>query len=261
MTAPRIAMAVAGAAALVALTGCGAISAASERRLEFTGAEHATFTTVIIKGGSGDVTVHSGTATGTTIKRVVRYHGDEPTSATYRVDGSSLVLDTDCGRRCSVSYDVAMPPGVAVQGELGAGNLALTGVNSVDVEVSSGDVVINDVAGAVRASVSSGNLSVTGGRGETTLTASSGEVTGRHLGGPVKAEADSGNVDLQLDQANSVRARVSSGSVRLAVPPGHYRVRTNGDSGSREVSVPDDPNASALIDVQADSGDITVRQT
>ena len=35
------------------------------------------------------------------IKRVVRYQGGEPDNTRYEIKGSELVLDTDCGARCS----------------------------------------------------------------------------------------------------------------------------------------------------------------
>ncbi|MEK8109682.1 hypothetical protein NKG94_44915 [Micromonospora sp. M12] len=86
------------------------------RRLDYDNTEAVRVTTIRVQGGSGDVVVRgTGPASEVRIKRVVRYQGGEPDSARYEIKGTELVLDTDCGSRCSISYEVAVPEGVAVQ--------------------------------------------------------------------------------------------------------------------------------------------------
>ncbi|ASW56251.1 DUF4097 family beta strand repeat-containing protein [Plantactinospora sp. KBS50] len=251
----------AGVATLAAMTGCSALSGTSQRRLDFTDTERATFTTIVIKPGAGDVAVRTGTVDETTIKRIVRYRGDEPADPGYRVDGSSLLLITDCGRLCTVSYEVTAPTGVAVSGSSGSGDIDLRGVSTVEVELGSGNVTVQDASGDVQVRTGSGNIAVSRAGGAVALYAGSGTVTGTELGGgAVRAQAGSGNVDLRLATANSVQARSGSGSVQIAVPPDHYRVHADSGSGSRDVTVTDEPAASLLIDARTGSGNLSVRQ-
>ncbi|MFF5073890.1 DUF4097 family beta strand repeat-containing protein [Micromonospora olivasterospora] len=245
----------AGIAALMVLSGCDNLSF---RRLDFDTTEAATIRRVtLLPGGAGDVTVHgSGSAGEVRIRRVVRYQGDQP-PARYEIRGDELVLDSDCGRRCTVSYDLTVPAGVTVRGEGGSGNVNLTRVGTVDVRVGSGDVRVGGATGAVRVETGSGNVDVEDLRGAVILRTGSGDVTGRGIAGQVDAEAGSGNVTVELSAPASARAHASSGDVRLTVPAGRYRVRAGG-SGHPELGVTDDPTASMVIDVGAESGNVTV---
>ncbi|MEU6207791.1 DUF4097 family beta strand repeat-containing protein [Micromonospora musae] len=243
--------------ALILLTGCDNLS---YRRLDFDNTESARITTIRVLPGSGDVIVRAtGTATEVRIKRVVRYQGAEP-RAKYEIKGSELVLDTDCGSRCSVSYEVTAPEGVAVRGESNSGDVELIRVGAVELQVHSGDVQLTGASGPVRLEANSGNIEVSEATGPVTLRASSGDISARRLQGEVDAEAKSGNVRIELDKAASVRAHANSGDVDLVVPPGPYRVRANGNSGDEHVAVTDDPAAKLVLAVSADSGDLRVAQ-
>jgi hypothetical protein len=99
--------------------------------------------------GAGDVTVRAGSAPGVRIKRVVRYRGAQP-ETTYRITGTELVLDTDCGNDCSVSFEVTAPEGVAVRGETGSGDVELSGVGVVEVKLGSGAADVTGANGPVR---------------------------------------------------------------------------------------------------------------
>ncbi|TDC45316.1 hypothetical protein E1258_30470 [Micromonospora sp. KC207] len=248
--------AVAGAtAAAILVAGCDTLSL---RRLDFDDTESTRISQVTVLRGAGDVTVvGSGPAGQVRITRVLRYHGDQP-RVRYEIRGDELVLDTDCGSRCSISYEVTVPEGVAVRGEAGSGNVVLSRVGEVNVRVASGNLEITRATGAVRAETDSGNVEADDVRGPATLRASSGNVTGSRLSGQVDAETNSGNITVELAAPASVRAHASSGDVQLVVPAGRYQVRSDVGSGEADLGVVDDPGASLLLDVAANSGSVTV---
>ncbi|MFC6021812.1 DUF4097 family beta strand repeat-containing protein [Plantactinospora solaniradicis] len=251
--------AMAGAAALIALIALSACDGLAEQRLTFDRTEDVKITEIEIVPGSGDVVVRTGAVTNVRIERVVQYRGAEPTGNTYRIEGTKLFLDTDCGRHCGVSYDVLAPEGVAVRGENGSGDITLTAVSEVDLEVGSGDINVTDASGKVRAQTGSGDISLVRVPAEVSARASSGSIDGHDLGaGKVQAETGSGDITLTLAAAASVRAHASSGSVDLFVPTGDYQVRATADSGSADVTVPNNPTATATLDVRTGSGDITI---
>lgn len=96
------------ATTLILLAGCDNLAL---RRLDFDDTEAVQITSIKVLPGAGDVIVRgSGAAGEARIKRVVRYHGGEP-NVRYEIKGSELVLNTDCGDRCSISYEVAVPEG------------------------------------------------------------------------------------------------------------------------------------------------------
>jgi hypothetical protein len=241
---------------LAALTGCNDLA---NSRLDFSATEKAAITEIQISGGDGDVTIRGGGTPGqVTIARVVRYRGDEP-GRTYRVTGSELSIDTDCGRVCSVSYEIEVPEGVAVRGENGSGDLRLTGVAEVDVEAGSGGISVTDSSGDVTVGTGSGDIRVRSVAGSLTASAGSGGIDARDVsGGSAQVKTGSGDVTLALDRPADVRGEVGSGNLTVTVPAGRYRVQTSTGSGDANVGVTQDPTAEHLLDLDSGSGDITV---
>ncbi|MGW0434315.1 DUF4097 family beta strand repeat-containing protein [Micromonospora sp. NPDC003197] len=249
-----------GAFALIALSGCNTLA---ESRLDFDNTENVKVTQITLLGdGSGDLVVHTGAVSNVQIKRVVRYRGGEPrNTGAYRLDGTELTLDADCGRQCSVSYDILAPEGVAVRGESGSGEVSLTRVGTVDIKVGSGGVDIDGATGPVRAETGSGGIELTSINGAVTARTGSGKITGRRLsGGKVDVETGSGAISVTVETVTSVRASTASGDVELTVPAGSYQVTVDTGSGGKDVQVPHDPSATEQLDVETGSGDVTIKQ-
>ena len=249
-------VAAAAATTLIVLAGCDTLSF---RRLDYDHTERTKITKITVDDdGAGDVVVRAnGPADQVRVKRVVRYQGDEPTSR-YEIKGDELVLPTDCGHRCSISWEVTAPPGVVVRGGTGSGNVDLTDVGAVDFTLSSGDLTVRGATGEVRASTTSGNMRVVEAAGPVRLRARSGDIEARRLASAADVETTSGNIVVELDQPAPARLHATSGDVDLAVPAGRYRVRATATSGDTDVRVTDDPTASIQLEASATSGNVTV---
>ncbi|AXB46406.1 DUF4097 family beta strand repeat-containing protein [Amycolatopsis albispora] len=208
---------------------------------------------------SGDVHIRAADVQQSTVVQRFDYRWGEPEQS-YSVDGEDLVL-ADCGNWCSVDYDVVVPFGTTVSGDTDSGELVLTGVAAADVTADSGSVDVRDVPGAVTVQVSSGDVTLAGIGDAVKVVANSGAVQGTGLRGRVDAQADSGDIELVMAAAQEVRAQADSGSVEVTVPPGSYRVDGDTDSGSRDISIPTGGGGtSVLLQLDTDSGDVTVRQ-
>ena len=253
----------AGAATLIAATaaalaGCGGGIGA---RLTFDDTEKVKVSEIVLTGGSGDVTVTTAAIADTRIKRIVRTDGSEDPQASYQISGTVLTLDTSCGHRCAVSYEIQTPAGVAVRGRLGSGTLTLSDIASADVTMGSGNAGVDRATGAVSLKSGSGDIVANDLRGETTLVAGSGDVKAYGLAGgkPVRAQTGSGDVTVELTEVASVTARAGSGDVELLVPDGAYQVKTRNGAGDAEVlGIADNPTAKNVLDVQTGSGDARV---
>ena len=253
--AARTGVAAGAAAALILLAGCDTLSF---RRLDFDNTEKVKISRITVLPGAGDVVVRAaGQSPEVRVKRVLRYQGDQP-DARYEIKGDELILDTDCGDRCSISYEVTAPEGVAVRGETGSGNVELTRVGPVEIRLGSGNVTVTGGTGPVRAVTGSGNIEVADVAGPVNLRASSGNISAAGIGGQVDAEASSGNVTVELTRPASARAHASSGDVTLIVPAGRYQVRSRTGSGDDHVEVANDPAASLVLDVGTGSGNVTL---
>ncbi|WP_157599659.1 DUF4097 family beta strand repeat-containing protein [Saccharomonospora xinjiangensis] len=220
----------------VAIAANWTVPIASER----TDTVKAAVERVDIDNDSGNVAIRSADVTSTVIEQRLRYHGEEP-GRTFEVDGSTLLLH-GCGPDCSVEYEVRVPFGVTVEGEVSSGDILVEGTGNVSVRASSGDVELRlRDAERVSVRVESGNID-----------AELREVA------EIEAMASSGNVDLDLAGVDRVRANAESGDVTATVPTGDYRVRATTDSGESDVSG-DDPTAERVLDLTTSSGDVTVR--
>lgn len=242
-----------GAASVTVLAGCGGVGA----RLTFNDVEKVKVTEIVLTGASGNVDVRTAAVTETSIQRIIHRNSDPGQS--YRIDGTVLHLDTDCGSDCTVDYVVEAPAGVAVRGELSSGDLALTGVGRTDVTVTSGDIAVVKATGPVNAKATSGDVTVLDSAAATTAESTSGDVRAMNVSGPVSATATSGDVDVKLSTPGSVTARANSGDVTVIVPPGSYQVRADAASGDAAImGLVNDPAAKNVIEVNASSGNATV---
>lgn len=244
-------------AALAALTGCDEVA---HTQLNFSATEKVAITEISVTGGgSGDITVRGTGPTGEVrIDRVVRYRGDEP-SKTYRLAGSVLHLDTDCGSFCRVSYDIQAPPGVAVRGESGSGDVILTDIAAINMRLGSGSIAVSDSSADVTVHTGSGDITASAVAGALTAETGSGTIEARGVRhGPTRVRTGSGDMTIALVEPADVRARAGSGDINVSVPAGRYRVQANTGSGDTNLGVPNDAAAEHLLEFDSGSGDITL---
>ncbi|MET0424291.1 MAG: DUF4097 family beta strand repeat-containing protein [Actinoplanes sp.] len=250
----------AGALALIAattagLTGCAGVVGA---RMTYNDTEKAKITEIVLSGGSGDVVITASPGvTETTVKRVIR-RSDNP-GESYRLDGTKLVLDTDCGPRCSASYEIKTPTSVLISGKMQSGDVKLDGIGGVEFELTSGDVVIAGPTGPVELRGTSGDLEILNAKAAVDVQATSGDLKVLNAAGPVKAQVTSGDVSVQLTKPGSVTAHATSGDLNVILPTGEYKVVSNVGSGDLNVNgLTSDSSSKNVIDVQVKSGDANV---
>ncbi|MFI9811038.1 DUF4097 family beta strand repeat-containing protein [Saccharothrix variisporea] len=256
----RVVWAVVGVVALVgALAGCVRLV---QEKFSDQGRVTEKVVAVRVQNDSGRVTVRgSDAATSVEVKRTVEYprNTDKPSGTTYRVDGDTLVLD-DCGRNCSVDYDVTVPgKDVKVVGGNGSGDVTFERVGSVDIEVGSGDVHVRDVSGSVKVENGSGDVDVSDVGGSFKGNVGSGRAKLTDMRGEVSVVDSSGDVEVGMAAVQPVRAESGSGKVEVRLPKGVYRVEAESGSGERSVGVATDPAAKVSVVVKSGSGDVSVQ--
>ncbi|MEV6346587.1 DUF4097 family beta strand repeat-containing protein [Actinoplanes sp. NPDC051851] len=227
-------------------------------KLTYDDTEAVKVTEIVLTGGAADVTVTTDAVTdGTRIRRIVR-GGSEP-GPSYTLDGTRLTLGTECQGDCQVSYEIAAPPGVNVRGELAYGDVSLTGIGTVDVRLTAGDIHVDDAGGPVTLKSGVGDLTVTGAP-SATLTATTGDLHVRDIAGAVDARTTTGDIDVEMTTAASVTAVSTTGDVEAIVPGGSYRIRTDTESGDVDVAgrVTNDAKAVNVLDLRTSTGDLSV---
>lgn len=272
----RVALAVAGAALVlfggVVLTW-GTVQLGGERSTRVDAVER-----VRIDGRSGDVRIrYAPDGDGAVEQRVRRwavFGSDEPN---HRVEGGTLVLNGDCGWWCSVEYDVVLPAAVPVEGHVGAGDVRVSGMRSVNVEVGSGGIDLTGIERWVQARTGSGSVAVRDTSGPVEARSGSGEIELEAIDGRLRAHTGSGRIRGEGIASEQVYARSNSGGVRLdltgpreaelstgsgeidvSVPQDSYRVDSRSGSGNVSVDVRRDPDADRRLELTTGSGNINV---
>lgn len=198
----------------------------------------------------GTITVTAGDVAEVQVRRTSMYGITAP-STTANVTDRGVELAGDCPWwnlfNCRISYDVVLPPDVSVDLYTGSGTIRVTGVD--------GAVAARTGSGSIHAEALGGSVALATGSGSVTAAAIDAE--------SVRARSGSGSVRLALTGAPAeVDAHAGSGSIVIEVPRGSgpYRIDAATGSGSRTVEVRTDPSASAVLSAHAGSGNITIRE-
>lgn len=230
--APRTRVPAAAAALTVAgllLAGCGGISLPggaqeTERGSDTFGA----VSRVEVEARAGTIQVRPGADGSARVDRFLRWSGDARPQLTQEVRGDVLHVEATCPneRGCDTELVLTVPAASAVRADLGAGNVAVTGLS-----------------------------------GAQDLSTGAGNVAGTNLGAaPVRATTPAGNVDLGFAAAPpTVEAESSAGNVTVRVPVGPvYEVDARSSVGNTRVEVPDTPGADHRITATSSAGNVSV---
>jgi hypothetical protein len=227
-----LAFAVLACAAALAIAGCGALGqvgagvhVSPSSAYSVTGR----ITTVVINGGSGSITVTGIDHGAIRVSQQPSYSDSKkPPVTTRRVSGSTLTLSYTCPAEfvCGVTYDVQVPPGVAVRAATREGSITLTSVT--------GPVTARTVAGFISA---------------TSLASPSATL---------KSSAGGINASFTVPPG-SVQASTTAGPISLAVPNTvSYKVNGHTYVGKTTVTVRQATASTHTITAHSDLGSITI---
>jgi hypothetical protein len=181
--------------------------------------------------GDADVTIaRGGRRPAVEIERRERYAFGRSARATRQIDGGVFMLRSRCPRTvlhsCSVRYRVVVPDNVPI-----------------DVRTTSGAVRLEGYRGSARVATGSGSINI-----------------GDFCGFGLQARAESGDITSNVDCAlQELSLRSTTGSVRVMVPPGRYRLDAETAAGRRTVrGVTDASDAPSSLQALSSSGDVQV---
>jgi hypothetical protein len=126
---------------------------------------------------------------------------------------------------------VEIPSDVALKVTDSSGDLEIERVASLQLQDSSGETTINDVAGDIWLQDSSGSLKITNVGGHINLTDSSGDIRLERVDGDIVIESDSSG-DIDINEARSVLIEQdSSGGIDVRNVHEDVTVRTDSSGG------------------------------
>ena len=179
--------------------------------------------------GDADVEIDGG-APAVEVRRVDRFAFGEPSREERSVTDNRLSIDSRCPDQvlgsCHATYRLTVPDNVPVE-----------------IETSSGSVLLTGVRASVQVDTRSGAITATG-----------------FCGFSLRASSDSGDVSAVAEcSADRLELRSRSGDVHAVVPAGRYQVDAQSDSGSTRIRglTPSD-DAPFQIQALSASGNVSV---
>lgn len=222
---------------------------AHEKVTERASFDAAGVTALEIHTDNGSIEVVGGDVTEITLVAEIS-HGLRPTTHRAELEGSTLVVRSDCKLAmtywCSTDYQLVVPTALAVTADSNNGRVTLRDLTgSIDVDSDHGRLELIRLTGAVEATSDNGRIEGSGLRSSR-----------------VTATTDNGSVRLTFAAApRTVVARTSNGSVDVVVPDDTtaYRVETDTDQGSIDAAVRTDPDSERSIVATTRNGSVRVR--
>lgn len=157
--------------------------------------------------------------------------------ATLRIE--ALVPEAR-GAGASNTLDLAIdvPDSLPLQVDDTSGSLEVRGVAALELSDSSGEILVENVAGAVSVRDSSGEMHLDRVGGDVRVSESSGEIEVTRVGGSVEVEEDSSGDIRVADVKGSVLVRRdSSGGIDVREVGGDFRVDHDGSGGIQHAGV------------------------
>ena len=204
--------------AAAGLAGCDVAIGLDSEQFTDDRVESATVTAVRLAGGEGPITLRRGSVSGIQIHRQVWYRHDRPQQRADRVEGSTLVLDTTCGRDCTFGYTVTLPTEVSVSGHIATGSIEVSGVSTVDVSIDDGSVKVRDASGKVNVKTRTGPIDVRNAP-SVDATTIDGSISVHNTAAGVVARTGTGPIHI-TDTKGNVEATTVDGSIELTTVGG-----------------------------------------
>lgn len=143
------------------------------------------------------------------------------------------------GRYAYIDLEVTVPDSIAVTVKDSSGDADISGLASLDITDSSGDLEIRDIEGTVAVRDSSGDLDIEDIRGAVEIAHdSSGDIEIRNVTGNVNIEEDSsGSIYVSKVSDDVVVGRDSSGDITAEDVGGNFTVKRDGSGDIRALDI------------------------
>jgi len=149
-------------------------------------------------------------------------------------------------RTAKIDLVVEMPLGMSADIDDSSGSMEIMGSGALNIDDSSGSILVRDATGTVDIDDSSGEVEVFGVAGDVHVDDGSGGIEIRDVAGSVYLEDGSGSISVEEVGQNVVVDNDGSGSINVQNVQGDFLVRNDGSGGIRHsgvegsVDVPED---------------------
>ncbi|MBA2361444.1 MAG: DUF4097 family beta strand repeat protein [Actinobacteria bacterium] len=230
---------------------------------------------------AGDVDIQTGDGDETAVELEVRGRDAEELERDARIElrprgeGFEVVVEADGNRGLFRSRDgeyrvrIHAPDGATVRAELASADISGRGrYTAVDVDVASGDLQFEEIAGEAKVDSASGDVQL-GQVGSAKVNTASGDVQIDRAEGRVDVNTASGDVEVRSAAEGQVKVNSASGDVEVGIAKGSRlfvdaQSLSGGTSSDLELEsgAPIDADEGPLVELRVVtmSGDVSVRR-
>lgn len=202
----------------------------------------------VITAGAGELTIEGGLTDQVVIEgRACASDAGRLEEMSVEIDprGDRLEIETQIpdgwswtgGRYAYIDLHIRVPSGMAVRVVDGSGNLAIRDVASVQLEDGSGNVELSGIRGDVSVDDGSGNLDLAAVGGEIWVHDGSGNIDIRDAGSVVIDSDGSGSIEVDGVHDSVIVHSDGSGAIWVASVGGDFTVHRDGSGGIRHSDV------------------------
>jgi hypothetical protein len=203
---------------------------------------------VTVDVGNGNITVEHSAGRNTLVD-TSGVHGLTYPTDDEHIIGHTLVIRSSCGAiffndRCSRSYVLHLPSGVAVNADSSQGNVDVNDGGRVSAHSDEGDVTITGGSGYLQASSGQGNVTISRSTARSaSVHSGQGDVVVEFVTSPKRLIASSGQGDVTIE---------------LPMGPNSYQVQANSGQGVVSDHVDNNPASDRVVTASSGQGDVTV---
>jgi DUF4097 and DUF4098 domain-containing protein YvlB len=206
--------------------------------------------------GLATVTIGSGDIVVTAWDRdEIRVHAtSEDGGVRLDANGSRVTVEPANGGGSESRFEVTVPVGVRIVARAQSGDISISGTRGeVDARSQSGDIKVSDAADRLDIGTLSGDIEAHGVSGDVQIKSVSGDIHLADFRGDFEGETVSGSIELRNAAGRYVRSHTTSGDLVYEGsidPTGRYELSAH--SGDIRLGIPS--NASAQLSVSTWSG-------
>lgn len=155
----------------------------------------------------------------------------------------------------SIDYTIEVPVETEIHCNTGSGDVEVDGIKGPAIFFSgSGNITAESIAGDIQTKTGSGEVKFQNVQGQVQATTGSGDVQIQKAKGEIRLGTGSGDISIEQPGDNVV-ANTGSGTIQVSGATADLRFHT----GSGDISIEGNPGATNYWDLQASSGNISLR--
>ena len=224
---------------------------------------------VEINNATGNVTVRTGDVNSVQVSATIEVFALSPDFVVEHLEknppltqsGNHIRIGSRNGysdflRQVQIHYTVTVPANARINGDVGTGNLEISGIQGrLVASTGTGDIRLDDVTGEARLTIGTGDINAEHADGNLTFETGTGSIQLR-ASRATRAQVGTGTGDISLDSVRGeLLAHTGTGNISVSgTPSSTWRV----DTGTGNISFRAEPNSAYRLEAHGSIGRVNL---